>query len=146
MTAKFQVGDKVLLNGRNNKYVYSLFRRSRARTIVKIFYHPELQANIYYVGNNHHGDSEPLSCIGLRSYQLRPVTGKRGRPKTRRQYIKSGKYAKTNSIVKIPAALPDTQKPAVNQQCDKTYRPPAFDAILDEITMYSEPVGVGQHE
>lgn len=97
--AKFNVGDKVILNGRTTKYAKRLFGRNRARTITRVKYHPELQATVYYLGNNHRGDSEPLSCIPFRSYQLKKASGKRGRPRLKRKYVRHSFKYNSNVII-----------------------------------------------
>ena len=89
---KFQVGDRVYLNGRTPAYIE--LARHRPRTIVAVEYSPALQANLYTLGSNARGaceatrDRHGYSLYCFRSYQLHPwhKSSGQGRPKAKRVY------------------------------------------------------------
>lgn len=76
--AKFQVGDRVVVNGRTPAYVP--LQRHTPRTIVAVKYNQQKQCNYYLLGSNGRGntaDGQPLEGYRLyefRSYQLVPYT------------------------------------------------------------------------
>ena len=103
MASKYNIGDKVKLNGRVPQHCE--LDRTKKRTIVGIEYCPEMQATLYIIGSNGKGanrDGNPVDGYGsyaFRSYQLDKWnhTGRRGRPRTKRPYRHTmGYYRKRN--------------------------------------------------
>jgi len=128
--SKFKPGDKVYLNGRTPHWLSKRNYRRRARTIVKMFYHPELKATLYYLGDNRHDSFATPVNVGFRSYQLKLASGKRGRPREKRKYNKTGKYThNTNPIVKIPAKPPDSFNSTTSTGCDESVKAVGFHAL-----------------
>lgn len=100
----FKVGDKVaILQGlpKRQRVPSDIpLAPGRPRTIVKVVYDPDLQANLYYLGSNGRGvcSGEPASQgyrrYAFRSYQLRPwrTRGIMGRPKRATPPERAGKH------------------------------------------------------
>lgn len=126
MEAKFRIGDRVRINARGNQYLYDegIITRKRTRTITRIKYSKNLEANLYYLGNNSRGNSDLLYTIPFRSYQLTLVNGTGnaiGRPKTKRKYNRKGWHYlqiramrdNNNLNTKVPVTSPnDGEKPS----------------------------------
>lgn len=86
---KFQVGDKVQIDGRCPKYVLDQIRHNRLRTVVGVYYNPEHKCCCYTLGTNHWDNSMDYGwTYFFRSYQLHaPVKGRGvGRPRQKRRY------------------------------------------------------------
>lgn len=97
--AKFQVGDMVKLNHRDTKAIlgralngrFQLTDRRRSRRITRIVYDAKMECSFYYLGTNHKThESNVMSTIGFRSYQLELITDSHllGRPRQKRKYTK----------------------------------------------------------
>ena len=92
--SKFQVGDRVALNDKTPQYID--LQRGRPRTVKEILYDATQKCTMYLLGSNGMGACEGESAregyaaYWFRSYQLRlwNVTGKNGRPRTKRTYRK----------------------------------------------------------
>ena len=124
MTAKFQVGDKVRLNGRTPHWLSRRNYRRRARTIVKVVYHSELQANLYYLGDNNRAICTPAH-LGFRSYQLKIASGKVGRPREKRRYTRH-----TIPNTKLPATSLNQQQSLETAELEESLRAITFDAFF----------------
>ena len=93
---KFAVGDKVIINGRCPAYLIDQIRHNRVRTITAVYYDKEHQCCYYSLGGNHQGASDEIDfynrTFGFRSYMLhRPLDRGVGRPRQKRQYVRSEK-------------------------------------------------------
>ncbi len=86
-TAKFQLGDKVVMNDRSPTWLMEQFARpKRFRTVVGIIYDPIRQCNFHMLGHKA-GHPHDVGGYGFRSYQLTLYSpGPLGRPRLRRTY------------------------------------------------------------
>lgn len=80
--SKFNLGSRVMLNGRAPAYID--LARHRPRTIIKIEYNNQRQCNYYLVGSNGQGANpdggnpqDGYSAYWFRSYMLLPYTPRR---------------------------------------------------------------------
>lgn len=87
--SKFEVGDKVQVNGRCPNHILKHIRHNRVRTIVGVSYDPQKQCCYYILGTNRWENSMDNDWVYFfRSYQLhRPINGRKpGRPREKRRY------------------------------------------------------------
>lgn len=116
--SKFNVGDKVTINGRCPKFIYLSIRRNRYRTITAIYYDPERQCNYYYLGGNNAGQHDDVTTYRFRSYQLQYIEKRNpGRPKTKR------KYNRHNLATKRTTTQPLSQLDTSTERREVIYSP-----------------------
>ncbi len=87
MTAKFKIGDKVVvkrMNKRTPLYVREAIRIDRARTIKSVFYDKGIRHNQYHLGSNQSGVD--ITGYSFRAQELRLATKHIGRPRQKRKY------------------------------------------------------------
>ncbi len=86
-SAKFRIGDKVVVNKRTPLYVLYGIRHNRARTVTEVCYDPVKQCRYFHLGDNYRGKRTQVDSYPFRSYQLdRAVHKKAGRPRLKRKY------------------------------------------------------------
>jgi hypothetical protein len=82
---RFQKGNKVVLTEKAPKWLHSLLKRNRKRTIVNFYYDKTQQHVLYYLGSNYHGDADIIAAYSFRAEQLkRYITKPIGRPLSKR--------------------------------------------------------------
>ena len=90
MPSKFHIGDKVIINRKNNRTLKELLRGLRLdhpRTIVDIHYDKGTQHTQYYLGDNKRGKYDDMSMFHFRACELKLwVKGKIGHPRAKRGY------------------------------------------------------------
>lgn len=87
--SKFNLSDKVQINGKCPKWLLRQIRHNRKRTITSIYYDSDRQCCYYYLGNNYNGNSDYIESYPFRSYQLHHVVNRGpGRPRQKRKYTR----------------------------------------------------------